>query len=94
MIPRDQICCGALMVHAGEEFQALTRARPLRCSNTRGMDVVVSNAAGCGLNLKDFGYLLRDDLQYAARAKVFSAKCRDISEVLAFFSSSRSPVPR
>jgi len=85
VIPRDQICCGALMVHAGEEFQALDYARrTIEVFEREGMDVVVSNAAGCGSNLKDFGYLLRDDLQYAARAKVFSAKCRDISEVLAF----------
>ena len=89
MIPRDQICCGALMVHAGEEFRALDYARKtIEVFEREGMDVVVSNAAGCGSNLKDFGYLLRDDLQYAARAKMFSAKCRDISEGVA------SPSPR
>jgi len=48
-----------------------------------GVDVIVSNAAGCGSNLKDYGYLLRDDPAYAARAKAFSARCKDISEVLA-----------
>ncbi len=49
----------------------------------RVVDVIVSNAAGCGSNLKDYGYLLRDDPAYAARAKAFSARCKDISEVLA-----------
>jgi glycolate oxidase iron-sulfur subunit len=33
--------------------------------------------------MKDYGYLLRDDPSYAERARTFSAKCRDISEVLA-----------
>jgi glycolate oxidase iron-sulfur subunit len=47
-----------------------------------GADLVVSNAAGCGSVAKDYGYLLRDDPKYAERARQFSAKCRDISEVL------------
>jgi glycolate oxidase iron-sulfur subunit len=33
--------------------------------------------------VKEYGHLLRDDPQYAERAKTFAAKCKDISEVLA-----------
>jgi glycolate oxidase iron-sulfur subunit len=33
--------------------------------------------------VKEYGHLLRDDPDYAARAKVFAAKCKDVSEVLA-----------
>jgi len=33
-------------------------------------------------NVKEYGHLLRDDPDYAQRAKLFAAKCRDISEVL------------
>jgi glycolate oxidase iron-sulfur subunit len=84
VVPRDQGCCGALMVHAGEEARALDHAREtIDVFERERVEVVVSNAAGCGSNLKDFGYLLRDDPQYADRARTFSAKCRDISEVLA-----------
>ena len=43
---------------------------------------IVTNAAGCGSNLKEYGHLLRDDPQYAERAQRFAAKCKDISEVL------------
>src|SRR5262249_46194581 len=43
---------------------------------------IVTNAAGCGSNVKDYGHLLRDDPQFAERAKAFSAKCKDVSEVL------------
>jgi glycolate oxidase iron-sulfur subunit len=83
-IPYDQGCCGALMIHAGEQVRALDYARKIiDVFEPEQVDVIVSNAAGCGSNLKDFGYLLRDDPQYAERARIFSAKCRDVSEVLA-----------
>ena len=36
----------------------------------------------CGSNVKEYGYLLRDDDPYAERAKQFSAKCRDVAEFL------------
>src|SRR5256886_10475000 len=44
---------------------------------------IVTNAAGCGSTLKEYGHLLRDDPQYAERARALAAKCRDVSEVLA-----------
>ena len=47
------------------------------------VETIVTNAAGCGSNVKEYGYLLRDDPEYAERARAFSAKCKDISEVLA-----------
>jgi glycolate oxidase iron-sulfur subunit len=82
--PRTQPCCGALLVHAGEERDALTFARrTIDVFELAGVDVIVTNAAGCGSNVKEYGYLLRDDANYAARAQAFSAKCKDISEVLA-----------
>jgi glycolate oxidase iron-sulfur subunit len=46
------------------------------------VDTIVINAAGCGSAMKRYGHLLRNDPAYAARAKAFAAKCRDISEVL------------
>ena len=96
VMPPDQVCCGALMVHAGEEARALDYARKtIDVFERERVDVVVSNAAGCGSNLKDFGYLLRDDSEYVERAKMFSAKCRDISEVLASLTprAPRHPLP-
>ncbi len=84
LIPQDQCCCGALMIHAGEEKAALDYARRTIDAFYRvAVDTVVINAAGCGSNMKDYGYLLRDDPKYSERARAFSAKCRDISEVLA-----------
>ena len=84
VIPRDQGCCGALMLHSGEEEQALAYARRTIDAFERArVDLIIINAAGCGSSMKEYGYLLRDDPNYAERAKAFSAKCRDISELLA-----------
>src|SRR5882762_6897048 len=82
--PADQPCCGALLIHAGEEDGAVALARHLiNVFERAGVDAIVTNAAGCGSNMKEYGHLLRDDPNYAQRAKEFSAKCQDVSEVLA-----------
>ncbi len=82
--PEAQPCCGALLVHAGEEAAAVELAkRTIEAFERADVETVVSNAAGCGSNVKEYGHLLRDDPEYADRAKIFSAKCKDISEVLA-----------
>ena len=81
--PPDQPCCGALLIHAGEEARALELARQtIDAFENAHVDYIISNAAGCGSNLKEYGYLLRDDPAYADRAKRFAAQCRDICEVL------------
>src|SRR5467141_873035 len=79
--PAEQSCCGALLVHAGEEEGAVALARHLiNVFERAGVDAIVTNAAGCGSNVKEYGHLLRDDAQYEARAKEISAKCKEISE--------------
>ena len=96
VIPRNQCCCGALMIHAGEEKEALDYARRTIDAFERAqVEMVVINAAGCGSNMKDYGYLLRDDPKYAKRAKAFSARCRDISEFVAELEprAARHPIP-
>ncbi len=96
VIPAEQGCCGALMIHAGQEEQALALARRLIDVFERAeVDTIVTNAAGCGSNLKDYAYLLRNDPEYAPRAETFSAKCKDISEVLAELEprAPRHPLP-
>jgi glycolate oxidase iron-sulfur subunit len=84
VIPRMQGCCGALSMHAGREQEALRFARKMiRVFEREQVDVIAVNAAGCGSNLKDYGVLLRDDARYAERARRFSEKCKDITEILA-----------
>jgi glycolate oxidase iron-sulfur subunit len=94
--PADQPCCGALLVHTGEEEQAMQFARrTIDLFEKAEVDTVIVNAAGCGSSVKDYGHLLRDDPEYAERAKAFSAKCRDIFEFLAELEprAPRYPLP-
>lgn len=81
--PQDQPCCGALMVHSGLEEEAAAMARKIISLFEReNVDTIVINAAGCGSTMKEYGYLLRDDPQWAERARAFSEKCKDITEIL------------
>jgi glycolate oxidase iron-sulfur subunit len=82
--PAEQPCCGALLVHAGEEAAAVALAkRTIDAFERADVETVVTNAAGCGSNVKEYGHLLRDEPEYAERARAFAAKCKDVSEVLA-----------
>jgi glycolate oxidase iron-sulfur subunit len=82
--PPAQGCCGALFLHGGREREAREHARRLiDAFEAAGVDVVAINAAGCGSAIKEYDYLLRDDREYAEKARAFSAKCKDVSEVLA-----------
>jgi glycolate oxidase iron-sulfur subunit len=83
IVPQAQQCCGALAEHAGEEADAMASAKRLiDAFESANVDTIVINAAGCGSAMKRYGHLLRNDPEYAERARVFSSKCRDISEVL------------
>jgi glycolate oxidase iron-sulfur subunit len=82
-IPQSQPCCGALMVHSGLEDQAAHLARQMiAVFESADVDTIVINAAGCGSTMKEYGHILRDDPVWATRAAAFSAKCKDISEIL------------
>ena len=84
LVPQGQGCCGAMLMDLGQEAEALDMARKIiDLFEPLQADTIVMNAAGCGATLKDYGYLLRDDPAYRERALAFSAKCKDVSEVLA-----------
>ena len=86
IIPRNQPCCGALMLHSGLEDQAAALARKMIAAfENANVDAIVINSAGCGSTMKEYGHLLRDDPAWAARAAAFSGKCKDISEILCEF---------
>ncbi|MBC8091453.1 MAG: 4Fe-4S binding protein [Pseudonocardia sp.] len=94
--PKAQQCCGALSSHAGREEEAIARARHLIDVFTAAdVQSIVVNVAGCGSSMKEYAVLLRDDPDYAERAIAFSAKVRDISELLAELGpvAPRHPIP-
>jgi glycolate oxidase iron-sulfur subunit len=92
--PARPECCGALQLHSGDDGPARVRARETIAA-FEGYDVVAVNAAGCGAALKDYGHLLRDDADWADRAAEFSARVRDVSELLAEHEprAERHPLP-
>ena len=82
--PNGQACCGALHAHAGDLAAARRLAkRNIMAFERSGAEFVVSNAAGCGAMLKDYGHLLADDPVWAERAASIAKKSRDVSELLA-----------
>ncbi|MEO9223259.1 MAG: glycolate oxidase subunit GlcF [Mycobacteriaceae bacterium] len=86
--PKSQGCCGALSEHLGREEEGLRFARALIDTFTAAdVGYVVVNAAGCGSQMKDYAHRLRDDPYYAERAQAFTAKVRDVSELLAELGS-------
>jgi glycolate oxidase iron-sulfur subunit len=82
IVPRDQGCCGALMVHMGEEERGLDQARRTIEAFPGDVDAVVTNAAGCGSTMKEYGTLFAGRPEQAT-AERFSARVRDVSEFLA-----------
>jgi len=83
-LPEQQICCGALHVHAGQREQAKDLARQnIAAFEQSDAEWIVVNAAGCGAALKEYGELLAHDRVWAARAEAFSNRVRDFSEAVA-----------
>jgi glycolate dehydrogenase iron-sulfur subunit len=96
LIPPSQGCCGALSVHNGRKAEAQRFARRLIDTfEQTGMDYFVVNAAGCGSSLKEYDVLLADDPAYAGRARDFTAKVRDLAELLDQLGpvAARHPLP-
>ena len=87
--PRLQHCCGSLHAHNGELELAREMARrnitalEKSAGSLEKLDAIISNAGGCGSHLKHYAHLLHDDPAFAARAKLWSQKLKDIHEWLA-----------
>jgi glycolate oxidase iron-sulfur subunit len=91
-----QGCCGALSVHAGRLDEGKAFARKLiEAFESADVELVVVNASGCGSHLKELGWLLGDDSVWAERAAAFSARVRDVGELLETTEprARRNPLP-
>jgi glycolate oxidase iron-sulfur subunit len=98
VIARGSGCCGSLAHHLGHEAAALGFAR----SNvdaweherfTSGLDAIVINASGCGTTVKDYGFMLREDPDFAGKAARIAALARDLTEVIALLGLGRATAP-
>ena len=78
-------CCGGIVHHMGRDSLNFVRANVdawTRELEQSGLDAVVINASGCGTTIKDYGYMLREDRNYAAKAAKISGLALDVSEFL------------
>lgn len=89
VVPREDVCCGALCAHFGQLEAARDAARrAIRAFAKLGpLDAIILNSAGCGAAMKEYGRLLEHstgvpDAEVVA-ARAFSAKVKDIAEFLA-----------
>ena len=82
-----EACCGSLVHHLGRKDEALAAARRnvdawMAEIEGRGLQSIVVTASGCGVTIKDYGFMLRDDPAYADKAARVSALAQDVSELL------------
>jgi len=90
VVARGAGCCGAVTHHMGKEAAALRAAkanvaawsRELPEYGGRGLDAVIINTSGCGTTVKDYGFMLRGEADWAERAAKVSALTRDVTEFM------------
>ena len=83
LVPREQQCCGALLLHNGEKKTALELARRnIEVFSRLELDALIINAAGCGAMMREYGELFKNDPVYRERAERLAAKMKDVSEFL------------
>jgi glycolate oxidase iron-sulfur subunit len=85
VLVKDEQCCGALTHHLGRDGDALDRTRAnitawLNEAGRDGLDAIVVTTSGCGTVIKDYGFMLREDRDFAESAAKISALAKDISE--------------
>ena len=81
VIPKAQSCCGALAAHTGVDWQAKAFAKNNLNAFPDDVDAIITNAAGCGSGLHEYGLWLKGEPEEEA-AKAFSKRVKDISVFL------------
>ena len=81
VIPKSQSCCGALAAHTGVKKQAQAFARNNLKAFPEDVDAILTNTAGCGSGLHEYGLWLKGEPE-AAAAEAFSSRVQDISVFL------------
>jgi glycolate oxidase iron-sulfur subunit len=82
VIPSGQGCCGSLSMHIGEDDQARALARRNLAAFPTDVDAVITNAAGCGSGMHEYGLLFAGQPEEEA-ARAFAGRVRDVSLFLA-----------
>jgi glycolate oxidase iron-sulfur subunit len=88
VVAAGEACCGSLAHHMGREDEAIAFARNNIDAWTReiegeGLDAILITVSGCGVTIKDYGFMLRADAAYAEKAARVASLAKDVSEYLA-----------
>ena len=91
-------CCGAVKFHLNDQEGGKAEMRrnidawwpyvahgadsDASSGASSGVEAIVMNASGCGVTVKEYGYILKDDPAYAEKAARISALTFDLSELL------------
>ena len=83
-------CCGAVKFHLNDQDGGKAEMRRnidawwphVESGAESGVEAIVMNASGCGVTVKEYGHILKDDPAYAVKAARISALTRDLSELL------------
>lgn len=83
-------CCGAVKFHLNDQEGGKAEMRRnidawwphVKAGEGAGVEAIVMNASGCGVTVKEYGHILRDDPAYAAKAARISGLTRDLSELM------------
>jgi glycolate oxidase iron-sulfur subunit len=99
VVAAGEACCGSLAHHMGREDQALAQVRNNIDAWTReieggGLDAILITVSGCGTTVKDYGFMLRGDRDYAVKAARISALTKDVTEYLATLDMAAGAAPR
>jgi glycolate oxidase iron-sulfur subunit len=87
MVAASAGCCGAVKFHLNDHDGAVAHMRANIDAwwpyvDGKQVEAIVMNASGCGVMVKDYGHVLKDDAQYAAKAARISELTKDLSELL------------
>jgi glycolate oxidase iron-sulfur subunit len=81
VIPKSQGCCGAILMHTGQQTEGRALARKNLNVFPDDVDAVITNAAGCGSGIHEYGLLFAGEPE-ETNARALAARVKDISVFL------------
>lgn len=81
VIPDGQGCCGSILMHIGEDRRAQQLARANLRAFPDDVDAIITNAAGCGSGMHEYGLLFAGEPE-EAQARAFAGKVMDVTVLL------------
>jgi glycolate oxidase iron-sulfur subunit len=85
VVAKGSQCCGGIVHHMGRDALGFAKANIAAWTHlieAGGLDAIVINTSGCGVTVKDYGYMLREDGGWSAKAARVSALAKDVCELM------------